>query len=379
MHVRSFSWGSNNISWSVIISELLHAAEQRGHRPVFLSTNGYKGTSYWDQDRGFQDDLYQREYLRSGQTFDLDLTYTVPQNFPERFLLGSKIKAAIYAYESSIMPEHWQKFYHLVDYVLPPSQYCAAMFARNGCPKEKIQVLPHGVDLDVFNPETVKPAKLQTEKKFKFLCLGEPHFRKQIDKLLRLYCETFTAKDDVTLVLKTKIFSTPEDYAERKTFEQDLKPVLTALRAKHGESMPEIIVVPGRLKNIASLYRFCDAFVLMTASEGWCVPYLEALAMGLTVIAPRHGGQLEYLNDENAILTTCGVRRARAEEQYWGGHPKATVGDPDEAAFAAAMKLVYQEKKPLAARKAAALATAKRFTWLAAWDQLEALCNRPAA
>lgn len=367
MKIRSFSWGSANISWSVVIEELLEAMENMGHDICFSSTNGYKGMKYWNEQKFLEQNLYQRQLLRSKQSFDLDLTYTVPQNFPKRFLKNSRYKMAIYAYESSIMPKHWKNYYSIVDYVLPPSQYVGDMMRRNGCPSEKICVVPHGVDINVFHPE-VKPLPLKTEKQFKFLCVGEPHYRKQLDKLLSLYCKCFTAADDVSLILKTKIFN-PGD--EIKGFEMDLRKVLGDLRKKHGKQMPEIKVIGKRIKNIASLYTACDAFALMTASEGWGVPYLEALAVGMPVIAPRHGGQLQFLNDDNAILTKCGVRKARIQEQYWKPHPKATVGDPDEEAFGEAMLQMYKNFDAISARlKEPALQTANQLTWENAAKQI---------
>lgn len=367
MKVRSLTWGAATISWSVVVEELLFAMENMGHEVCFLSTNGYKGMKYWDNKKALDQDVLQRKILAKGGRFDLDLTYTVPQNFPQRFLPNSKCRAAIYAYESSIMPEHWKNYYHLVDYMLPPSPYVADMMERNGCPKDKIVVVPHGVDTDIFHPE-VAPLSIKTDKKFKFLCVAEPHHRKQIDKLLNVYCESFTAEDDVTFVLKTKIFKPGE---EMKGFEMDLRPVLLNLKKKYGDKMPEVKVISKRLDNIAALYAACDAFVLMTASEGWGVPYLEALAMGMPVVAPRHGGQLAFLNDDNSILTKCGTRKALYVEQYWKPNPKATVGNPDEVDFAEKMLYVYRNHKSVKAKLAkAAIETAHRLTWKNAAQQI---------
>lgn len=366
MHVRSLSWFKGNISWSTVVEELLHAMEQMGHRTCLLSTNGYRGMKYYDVSRGLSDEVYHRDHIRSGNCFDVDLTYTVPENFPHRFLPSSKCKMAIYAYESSVMPERWKDYYRLVDYVLPPSKYCADMFVANGCSKDKIKIIPHGVDTDVFNRQAAGKLNINTEKKFKFFCLAEPHARKQLDKLLDLYCRLFTSDDDVCFVLKTKLFNTTDDYADKKGHEVDLKPVLSALRAKYGASMPEIKVIGTRVKNIASLYAACDAFVLMTASEGWCVPYLEAMAMELPVIAPRFGGQLEYLTDQNSILTPCGVRQAKPNEQYWGISVKrSVVGDPNEVAYGEAMLNVFRNPNSeiLQAKKQQALFDACRLTW----------------
>lgn len=360
-----------------MIEELLKAAEQLGHEVVFKSTNGYKKMLYWDTNRAIERALWAKQFLEQGNSFDFDITYTVPQNFEQRFLESSKHKMAIYAYESSIMPEKWRQYYKFVDYVLPPSKYCADMIKRNGCPEDKIVIVPHGVDTEQFSPQ-VEGLKINTEKKIKFLCVAEPHYRKQIDKLLDLYCRTFSSKDDVCLVLKTKIFANEKDYERQKEFEIDLKPHLLRLKKKYGNSMPELKIISKRLENIASLYTACDAFALMTASEGWGMPYLEALACGLPVIAPNFGGQLEFLNKDNAILTKCGVRRAKPQEQYWGFQPKATVGNPDEKDFASAMRKMYEvlvagdkaEIAKLSRMRESGLETAKSMTWMNAISKI---------
>lgn len=374
MLIRSFSWGTANLSWSVVIEELLHSADKMGHDVCFISTNGTRGMKYWNEERSLEQNLLQREIIRSNRCFDLDLTYTVPQNFPERFLSTSKCRMAIYNYESSIMPESWTKYYPFVDYVLPSSEYVADMFISNGCPKEKIKIVPHGIDQDLFNIN-VKPAKIQSDKSFKFLCVAEPHYRKQLDKLLHLYAKTFTSTDDVCLVLKTKIFD-DVTIKERKGFEMDLRPVLRDLRNRYGAKLPEIKIVSGRLDNIASLYTACNAFVLMTASEGWGMPYLEALACGIPVIAPRHGGQLAFLNDDNAILTKCGTRRALLQEQYWLAHPKATVGNPDEQDFSDQMINMYKNYDAVKTKLLPSmLETASKLTWDNAMNQITTLAT----
>jgi len=368
MLVRSHTWGKANLSWSVVMEELLHAAELAGHETVFLSTNGYEGMRYYDSAKGLLQPLKAKSLLSKHGAFDLDITYTVPENFHQRFLINSKCRVAIYNYESSVMPDRWRGLYGQVDYVAPSSQYVADMFIRNGCPRDKVVVVPHGIDRSIFN-ESVPPIKLPTEKKFKFLCVAEPHYRKQLDRLLEVYAKTFTSKDDVSLILKTKIFDRSE-VSVRKEYEQDLVPVLSILKKKYGDQLPEIKILSKRIPDIAGLYTACNAFVLMTASEGWGMPYLEAMACGLPVIAPRHGGQLEFLNDSNSILTACGTRKARLQEQYWGGTIGATVGDPDERDFSEKMRSALDDPQKFDYLRSAMAATADRLTWASAMGQI---------
>lgn len=377
LHVRTQTWGKANLSWSVVMEELLYAAEKLGHRTVFLSTNGYEGMRYLTREKAFAGEFYQRTFLQKGKGFDIDITYTAPPNFQQRFLKSSACRMAIYAYESSLMPADWRRFYQTVDYVLPPSQYVADMFLRNGCPPDKIRIVPHGVDVEVFNPDA-KPIQLPTAKKYKFLCVAEPHYRKQLDKLLDVYCRNFTSQDDCCLILKTKIFKTSQELKDKPGFEMDLRPVLIDLKKRYGTAMPEIKLISERLDSMAGLYTSCDCFVLMSASEGWGVPYLEALATGLPVVAPRHGGQLEFLNDRNSILVDSGERQARSEEIYWGGDPLGTVGAPSAAGFGKAMRKCLENGRDsdTVARIEEGLKTANQLTWKNAFIQIQDIASR---
>lgn len=360
MKIRSYSWGAATLSWSIVMEELLHAMEEVGHDTYFISTNGDDGMRYFGGSRAKKALEFERELIASKQSYDIDITYTVPQNFPERFLANSKAKMAVYCYESSHMPKKWKNFYHLIDYVLPASTFVRDMFIRNGCPEEKIRVIPHGVDLKQINT-SIKPIKIKTEKKFKFLCVAEPHYRKQLDRLLHVYCNRFSSKDDVCLVIKTKIF---KDGDSIKPFEMDIRPTWIALNKKYGKAMPEVKFITERLDNLASLYNACDAFVSITASEGFCLPFLEALACELPVIAPRYGGQLDFLNDDNAFLCDTGIRLARAQEQYWEPHPEAVVGAPNEEHFGNLMVSLYSNFNTNKANKLAVMReTVKEFTW----------------
>lgn len=360
MKIRSYTWCAANLSWSAVMEGLLHAAEELGHKTTLISTNGTANMKYWNEQRHMEALMEERDMRRRREPYDIDITFTVPQNFPQRFLRTSKVKMAIYDYESSHMPAHWKKFYPLVDFVLPASKYVAEMFKRNGCPEDKIRVVHHGVDLNDFNPD-ITPVKLPTEKKFKFLCVAAPHYRKQLDRLLKVYCERFTSDDDVSLILKTKIFKNGDTL---KAFEMDLRPLLVELTKKYGRKMPEIKFIQGHLPSMGGLYTACNAFVLMSASEGWGIPWLEAIAAGVPVIAPGHGGQLDFLNDKNALLCKTGVRYARPQEQYWGSHPEATVGDPDEEHFGELMVKMHQEYDNIKSRLVPEMAkSVQDFTW----------------
>ena len=55
-------------------------------------------------------------------------------------------------------------------------------------------------------------------------------------------------------------------------------------------------------QQIIELYQQCDAFVLASRLETFCVANIEAMAMGLPVISTRCGGPEYYINESNGIL-----------------------------------------------------------------------------
>lgn len=50
-----------------------------------------------------------------------------------------------------------------------------------------------------------------------------------------------------------------------------------------------------------SLYRSMDAFVLPSRGEGWGRPHVEAMAMGLPVIATNWSGPTAFMTEDNSF------------------------------------------------------------------------------
>jgi glycosyltransferase involved in cell wall biosynthesis len=385
MKIRWHTMGGTNHSWSFVAQALARAMKNTDHEVYFKSTNnlehfpadlkdtllpGYHGilvqgdAKYLD-GQGNETTVPQKnpepEIPDTHRPYDLELAYTIPYQGPRRFYNESRCRAIIWNFESSILPPGWQYYARSVDYILPSSQFSYDIFVQNGIPKEKLLVVPHGVDTKIFNPE-IPPFKLKTKKRVKFLHNAIPHHRKLHDRVIKGFVDTFTDKDDVCLVLKTK-FVKP---SKEKLFEVDVKDILTKV-LKGKKNPPEIEVINTFIPDIGSLYTACDAVVSMSATEGFCLPLLEALACDTLVIAPRHGGQLDFLNDENSILIDTGEMKAPPSTQYWVYMEDAVVGDPDINHYKEVLRRVYENTDGEKERvKKAAKSTVEKFTWEAA-------------
>ncbi len=63
-------------------------------------------------------------------------------------------------------------------------------------------MIPHGIDPDIFRPEAA-PVSFPTDKEFKFLQTSFPRItEKGFDITIQAYCRAFSARDDVSLVLR---------------------------------------------------------------------------------------------------------------------------------------------------------------------------------
>ena len=352
------------------------AFEELGHNFYPVSTNGL-GNSCFGEEKILKSTIALQDFGPGKEKIDIDLTYTIMANLPKRFLSNSKYKCCIYNYETQWWPKDWKKYYGLADFYFPSSNFSAEIFHLNGILKEKIFVIPHGIDTKVFNPN-IPSIKINTEKKYKFVSVCAPHFRKNIDILLEAFCEAFTKQDDVCLVLKTKVFKHSDGiYDEiknpkgRKGFEIVIGDIFKKLKDKHGDRIPEIVLLNGHVDNVASIYNACNTHITTTGAEGWCLPILESMASGLLNICPNYSGHLDFANVDNSLLINTHLAPAKQTEQYWGYNPKSTIGRPDKQHLTELMYKAVKEHNTLLEKfKPNMYKTVKELSWTSAAQKI---------
>jgi len=378
MKVCWFGFLGKNHSWSIVAQNLSRELIAMGHDVDLFSTNG---TEHFPEDlkpylKGSLQDNQQvsaQEYAhlvasKLGAAYDMQLSYTAFPNFARYFVRGDKNRFGIWNYETTVLPKAFGKAFVYVDKVLPSSQFSKSIFTANGMPENKQVVVPHGIYLDRF--QNLGKYPLKTKKKYKILCnIAQPHLRKNIPGLLRAYGLAFNKTDDVCLVLKVSRkspqpgFDVPfNDIYNR--WQQEFK--------NHGE----VELIDKFIVDIEPLYNSCDVVMTMAHAECFWMPGLEAFAANKIVVAPRYGGQLEYMNDDNSILIDGKEIRADHRMQYWEPSPYAKVFDPDVNQCASKLREVINNYDDYLKKFSPKMREIlPELTWRKAAERIVALCR----
>ncbi len=120
-----------------------------------------------------------------------------------------------------------------------------------------------------------------------------------------------------------------------------------------GVNLPVINIIEGTLLpdlQMPALYAGADCFVLPSRGEGWGMPYMEAMAMGLPTIGTNWSGNLEFMNKDNSycieIEGLTSVDDAQlADNPFYTGHNWA---QPSCRHLRELMRHVYQNRNSAA-------------------------------
>jgi glycosyltransferase involved in cell wall biosynthesis len=258
----------------------------------------------------------------------------------------------IQPWEFGVVPKAWTKHAGEVQEWWTPSRYSQECFLRAGVPREKVAVVPNGVDTDVFAPT----GRAKRRGPLRFLYVGGTIERKGFDLVLQAYCAAFSRRDDVVLVVKP--FLSDAQYAGIN-LDEELK------RAAANDANPRIEIVDHDLNEhgIAELYRSCDVLLAPYRGEAFCLPVLEAMACGVPAVVTGAGGAMDFASSSTSWLVPCRETPMALGEEFVPAAGRFTWFEPDLGALVELLRAVVGDEAGRQERSTAGIQQAAAFTW----------------
>ena len=158
------------------------------------------------------------------------------------------------------------------DYWVAPSRFTAEQFIKLfKIPKEKIKVIPEGVDLEKFNKNVDTSdisEKLGNERKILFV--GNLHPNKGVHFLIKSFALVKSRINDVKLVI---------------VGDGPLKHYLINLTKRLNIEKDVIFAGFVNDEDLPKYYASCDIFASASVLEGFGLIFLEAMALGKPIVA----------------------------------------------------------------------------------------------
>jgi len=264
-------------------------------------------------------------------------------------------KIAYCVWESTLFPEDFFRQLLTFDEMWVPTQWQYDCLAAQGYPKDKLFIVPEGVDIETFKPIKKTPKK----DKFRFLHFGRWDYRKGTTEILRTFAETFKDRDDVELIASVEnpypndgMKSTDERIAFHKIDSTNIN----------------FIKFPSREDYVKYLQEG-DVFISCARSEGWNLPLIEAMACSTPSLYSNWGGQLEFADGRGIPVSIDGFRPANVEHKDWPGE----YCEPDWNNLGSQMLNAFDNYKQF---KTFAMAEAKEIHDDFNWDKIaKGACN----
>ncbi|MBL0714605.1 MAG: glycosyltransferase [Desulfosarcina sp.] len=158
--------------------------------------------------------------------------------------------------------------------------------ARETAPDQKIEVIPNGVDTDLFKPSRGVP---KDRSCFELICVSRLVKRKGIDHILSAMAGLRSENIKLSIVGTGNY----ENILKRQCRDLSLNSAVAFKGFRPREKLPE-------------LYAQSDAFILTSRSEAFGNVFAEAMSCGLPVIGANVGGIPDLVTEKTGILVEPG-------------------------------------------------------------------------
>ena len=214
-------------------------------------------------------------------------------------------------FETDRIPDGWAARLNAMDYVWLPTAFHQRIFIAGGVRADKVRVIPEAVDTAFYDRNTVTEAFEYVDgerrngrpRAFRFLSVFKWEERKGADLLIDAFSREFNGRSDrAELWILTSAF-----HSDTTTLADVIANIAASSAADRGDdanyAIPPIRLLPFGIdqSRMPAVYAAADCFVLPSRGEGWGRPHVEAMSVGLPVIATNWSGPTQFMTEENSF------------------------------------------------------------------------------
>jgi len=203
-------------------------------------------------------------------------------NSPDFYKPYNGTTIAFCVWESTLFPDDFFKQLLTFDQLWVPSEWQKDCAIKQGFPKDRVKVIPEGVDGDLY-----KPFKHDyPDRGFEFLHIGKWEDRKSSKEIVETFLKTFPKEEypEVRLILS---IDNPFPVDGMTSTEERFQ--------KYGFNDERLIRIPYiDKKDYVKNLQFANCFVTCARAEGWNLPLIEAMSCGTPSICSGYGAQLDF-------------------------------------------------------------------------------------
>ncbi|MEQ1700080.1 MAG: glycosyltransferase [Ilumatobacteraceae bacterium] len=277
---------------------------------------------------------------------DVTLAHCMPKSWQRVFdELPARRRIGQTVWETDTIPTPWHREVAAADELWVPTRWNADAFRAAGW-ERPIAVVPHIVDATIAAPP---PIDLPDDVTV-FVSINAWETRKRPDLTIEAFLQAFTADDPVVLVVKTGaavVSWFTRSPMERHTWWQTMELVK---RHPHAPAV-QLETDVWTDAEVAGLVERADAYVTLTAAEGWGIGAFDAATRDVPVVITGGGGQREWLSDDAPFVVPYTLEPAI--------HPDRDLFEPgmqwaraDVGAAAEMLRAIHEDRA--AARRASA-------------------------
>ena len=297
-----------------------------------------------------QHELVQ-QWIKNQDTFNPDnpsLSVWHENQLAER--IGRGKNYALSFFELDTLNERRRTHLNSVDHIISPSSWAKSVMEKNDI-NIPITVVPMGVDIDIFQPQSCKQ-----EDNYIFLAMGKWEIRKGHDILPEIFKQIFTEDDACELwMMCDNPFLTPEESQEWKNY--------------YGQVLGERVKFIPSVRTdaeLATIINKVDCGISLSRAEGFDLPLLQMMACEKQIIATNYSAHTEFCTKDNSQLIDI-TETEEAFDGKWFGPDAANMGRWAKIDTPQIYQCLHYIRVLLSIGKDAhnitAIETAQKFTW----------------